>query len=73
MVNRGPKPVVTDEELLEIIREADDPFVTASEVAEAAGVERQTAHKRLQQLRDDKRIKKKKIGSSAVIWWIGSD
>jgi len=73
MVNRGPKPVVTDEELLDIIREASDPFVTASEVGEAAGVTRQTAHQRLQQLRDDERIRKKKIGASAVIWWIEPD
>jgi len=70
MATRGPDPMVSDDELLDIIREASDPFVSATEVADAAGMARQTAHKHLQRLHDAGVIKKKKVGGSAVIWWL---
>jgi Mn-dependent DtxR family transcriptional regulator len=61
--------MATAEEYIEAIESGDDPFSTASEVAERIGVTRQTAYKHLQRLYDQGRIRKKKIGSSAVIWW----
>lgn len=70
MAARGQDPMATADEYLEAIRSTPDPFATASEVAEQIGVARQTAHKHLQRLAESEQIKRKKIGSSAVIWWI---
>jgi response regulator of citrate/malate metabolism len=60
---------VTEDSVRQVIKQSDDPFVTASEVADAIGVARQTAHRNLQRLHENGRLAKRKIGGSAVIWW----
>lgn len=70
MATRGPEPVVTKDELLDAIERHDNPFVTSKDMSSVLGVERQTAWKHLQQLHEDTQLEKKKIGSSAVIWWV---
>jgi len=62
--------MVTDDEILRLVQTADRPFTTASEVADRAGMVRQTAHKHLQRLHDEGKIEKKKVGAHAVIWWL---
>ena len=69
MATPGPEPMVTEDEIVELVRTADDPFTTASEVAERVGMARQTAHKHLQELYEEGEIQKKKVGQSAI-WWV---
>jgi hypothetical protein len=64
---------VSDDDIVNLFREHDDPFLGSAEVADWFGHTRQWAHNRLQQLHDEGRIKKKKSGSSSVIWWIERD
>jgi len=67
---RGPKPMVTESKLREAIERHENPFVTASEMAEELNVARQTAYKHLQRMHENSCLEKKKIGGSAVIWWL---
>ena len=69
MAAKGPDPVVDQQDLESKIRESRYPFVTASDIAESLDVARQTAHKHLQRLHEEGQLRKRKIGSSAVIWW----
>jgi Fic family protein len=64
--------MASDEEIVAYVERHDQPFITATEVAEKAGFTRQTAHKRLQELSETGKVQKKKIGASAVIWWCPS-
>lgn len=70
MATAGRDPMASPEEYLDAVEARPEGFATASEVAAAIGVERQTAHKHLQRLVDNGRLEKKKIGSSAVVWWV---
>jgi len=62
--------MISEEDIHFAFQETDDPFVTAKEVSERMGVTRQTAYKHLQRLHEQDRLEKRKIGSSAVIWWL---
>jgi len=62
--------MVTRDDLRYEIESFNLPFVTASDIAEELGVARQTAHKHLQRMVDDGDLRKHKVGSSAVIWWL---
>jgi predicted ArsR family transcriptional regulator len=73
MATRGPAPTVTEDKLRREIERFDDPFVTASDMAEALDVARQTAHKHLQRMHENDGLEKRKIGGSAVIWWFPED
>jgi DNA-binding transcriptional ArsR family regulator len=64
--------MISKSELLEFMKQHDEPFVTASDVADAEGVAQQTAYKHLKRLYESGAIKKKKVGGSATIWWIES-
>jgi DNA-binding Lrp family transcriptional regulator len=64
------RPVeVTDEELIEQVRRID--AAATSEIADAVGLSRQGADKRLRELRDAGRVRSKKIGASLV--WLPGD
>jgi len=65
--------MATQDELREYIRRHEEPFVTASDIAEKLGVARQTAHKHLQRMHEDGELEKNKIGGSAVIWWLDDE
>ncbi len=67
------KRTVSDSEIIAVISDQDDPFVTAAEVAELFGMTRQWAHNRLQDLHDTGRINRKKSGPRNVIWWVPED
>jgi predicted ArsR family transcriptional regulator len=62
--------MISERELLEFIQNSDDPFVTAKDVATGKGMAQNTALKHLRKLHDSGRINKKKIGGSAVVWWL---
>jgi len=62
---------MTDDEILSIFVNADDPVLTATEIAEQTDLTRQAIRRRLQQLRDnDGVLERKNVGSRAVVWWL---
>jgi biotin operon repressor len=65
---------MTDEELIELLRTAEEwagrPFTSAPELSEKVGLSRQAVHQRLQQVVDEHRnIRKYKPGQSAIYWF----
>lgn len=61
---------VEDVELRRIFDRADDPVLTAVEVAGELGITQQAAHARLQKAHDRGEVKRKKTGARAVVWWV---
>lgn len=58
------------DEVISFVREHKDPAVTASEIAERFGATGRAARYRLSQLEEEGRVKSKKVGSSAKIWYV---
>lgn len=58
----------SDEAIMETFEEAPIPVLTAVEVAEALGCARTTARKRLEELVDEKRLHRKKVGARGVVY-----
>lgn len=65
--------MITEDKLRERIESRDDPFVTAKDISNELGVARQTAYKHLQRLHERQDLQKRKVGSSAVIWWFSDE
>lgn len=63
----------TEAEILNVIRQTNDPVVTTSEVAEGVGVTRQAALYRLDKLTDRDILEKKRVGKSVVFYPRDSD
>lgn len=59
----------SDDSLLRLFAESDDPVLTAAEIAEEVDLTRQAVNYRLQQLEASGDVARKKIGSRAVAWW----
>lgn len=60
---------VSDQDVLKVFDAADEPFLTASEIAERLPVSRQAVNYRLNRMHDDGIVGKKKVGARAVGWW----
>jgi len=65
----GRKPMVSDEEILAVFENADDPVLMATEVAEPLPIGRRAVYNRLQSLEEDGILKSKKTGARSTIWW----
>jgi len=65
----GRKPTVSDEEILAVFENADDPVLMATEVAEPLPIGRRAVYNRLQSLEEDGILKSKKTGARSTIWW----
>jgi len=63
---------VTDEKIISILRQSDDPFLFTGEVADEIGMTRQGAHRRLKELASDEQSCVRKKGTDATIWWASS-
>lgn len=63
---------MTDEEILVVFRESDEPVLTAGEVAAELTIGRRGVHDRLVDLRNRGLLERKDVGPRAV-WWIGRD
>lgn len=61
---------ITRADIREAVASADEPVVTAREVAEVLGCSREAAYQKLSQLTEDGQIGKKKVGGRAVVWWL---
>jgi predicted transcriptional regulator len=66
----GPKPSVTDDELIALLREVDDPVLSTAEVTERVSLSRRSVYDRLASLRDDGKLNGKQIGGKNTVWWI---
>ena len=69
----GRKPRVTDEEILTVFRETDDPVLSTSEIAEDLPLQRRSVYDRLVSLAEEGRIKRKQIGGRNTVWWIAEE
>ncbi|WP_396612891.1 winged helix-turn-helix domain-containing protein [Haloferax sp. S1W] len=65
----GRKRTVSDEEILEVLLDSEDPFLTTTEVAEVLDFSQPGALKRLRQLEEKAYVETKKAGNSNT-WWI---
>lgn len=66
----GRKPRVTDDEILQLFRDADDPVLSTAEVTEQLPIKRSATYKRLTALHDEGQLTGKDIGGRNTIWWI---
>lgn len=66
----GRPPEITDEEILIVFKSADDPVLTAREVAEELSMGRRGILSRLENLEEANRIKSKKVGARSTVWWV---
>ena len=60
---------VTEQDVLLVFDATDDPFLTASEIAEQLPVTRQGVYHRLKQMREKGLVDKKKTGARGAGWW----
>lgn len=60
---------ISERDILKVFDRTDDPFLTASEIAEELPVSRQAVNYRLQQMREKDLVGKKKTGARSVGWW----
>ncbi|MFC6954100.1 FaeA/PapI family transcriptional regulator [Halorubellus litoreus] len=66
----GRKPRVTDEEILAVFEETDDPVLSTAEVADALPLQRRSVYNRLVQLEEAGQLTRKQIGGRNTIWWL---
>lgn len=66
----GPKPTVTDQEILEVFQKTTDPVLSTAEVAEQLPLERRSVYDRLVSLCEDGRLESKQIGGRNTVWWL---
>jgi DeoR/GlpR family transcriptional regulator of sugar metabolism len=59
----------SNERVFEIMDGVDQPFVTINDLVDELDVQRSGIHKRLQAMRENGDVKKKKVGASAAVWW----
>lgn len=60
---------ITEQEILKLFDRAEDPFLTASEIASELSVTRQGVGYRLRQMHEKGRVDRKETGASSVGWW----
>lgn len=60
--------VITPQEVLEAVRNGGH-IVTSSDVADTLGCTREAARLKLTDLHDAGKIERRKVGSTAVVWW----
>ena len=60
---------VTCDDVLAAFEDVDKPVATATLFAEILGVSKQSVLRRLQELEEDGRVERWKVGGRAVVWW----
>lgn len=66
----GREPTITDDDVLDVFRGATDPFLTTKEVSDELELGRRGTYDRLTDLADEGKLERKKVGESAIIWWL---
>jgi len=60
---------ISEQDILKVFEESDEPFLTATEVAAELPVSRQAVNYRLDKMHEKGLVGKKKTGASSVGWW----
>jgi len=60
---------VTCEDVLAAFEDVDKPVATGKLLAEMLDVSKQSVLRRLQELEEEGRVERWKVGSRAVVWW----
>lgn len=69
MSGTGRPRDVTDDEILDVFRQSDDPVLMTSEVAEEIELKTRGTFDRLEKLHEDGVLRKKKVGETGAVWW----
>jgi DNA-binding HxlR family transcriptional regulator len=64
----APKKV-EDDEILEVFFDSDDRVLTTAEIADELPISRRGLLDRLNQLEEEGRVKKKRVGGRNIVWW----
>jgi predicted transcriptional regulator len=56
-------------DVLAAMDNVDEPFVTATEIAERLDVTNKAVIHRLDELHGEGEVERKKVGANAVVWW----
>lgn len=67
------KQTVTDDDIIETMRSHCDPAFTTAELAELFDMTTEGIRRRLEKLRKEEQLYKKKPTKRTVIWWIEED
>lgn len=66
-----PRPrTFMNEDVVEIMREFPEPYVTLGDVASELDKSKSAVEDRMWELLEDDKIKRKKVGANAVVWWL---
>lgn len=60
---------ITDQDILKVFDNADEPVLTASEIAKALPVTRQALNYRLNRMHENGLVDRKDAGARSVVWW----
>jgi DNA-binding Lrp family transcriptional regulator len=63
-------PPATAENIINIVREHCRPFITPGEIADRVSHTRRTVNNRLNELESDGVLKRRDVGSSAVVYYL---
>jgi len=72
-VTAGRPEKESDEAILEVFQQSEDPFLIASEVAEDLSIGQRATYKRLKKLEKDGKLESKSIGGRGTGWWLVED
>ena len=67
------KSVVSDEDIVDVLEDAETPVLTTQMIADELPVTRQAVYYRLQELDESGRVGRMKVGARAVVWWVADD
>jgi predicted ArsR family transcriptional regulator len=65
----GRPPSVSDDQILDVFESAEDPVLTASEVADQLEMGRRGILTRLESLEKQGYLHSKKVGGRSTVWW----
>jgi predicted transcriptional regulator len=68
-MSKGRSKTMSDEEIVEAIRNHPDRAVTAREISDVVGMTSSGILKRLDKLAERGEVTRKKVGGRAVVWW----
>lgn len=68
----GRKPVVSDEEIIQVFREHEDTMLATGDVAEALPIGSKGVLVRLKELEEEGRLKNRHFGNQ-IIWALADD
>lgn len=68
----GRKPRASDEDILSVLRNADDPVLSTAEIADQLPIKRRSTLDRLRGLEEQGLVQSKQIGGRNTVWWLSS-